>query len=116
MLHKVAAIVPLYLLGFAPNVLAAYAPFLALYPLLVHANVSWNFGPLRYVLATPGFHRWHHAAEALDKNFSGLFPFFDLLFGTAYFPKDRRPQKYGLYQEHLPTGFWRQIIHPFRKD
>ena len=26
----------------------------------VHANLNWTFGPLKYVVATPVFHRWHH--------------------------------------------------------
>ncbi len=116
-LHKVAAVVPLYLIGFSPGVLAAYAPFLAVYPIFLHANVRWNLGPLSYLIASPGFHRWHHSSdkEALDKNFSGLFPLFDYLFGTAYFPRDRRPQKYGLNHEIMPRGLFRQLVYPFRK-
>ena len=56
---------------------------LSFYAIFVHANVPWSFGPLRYVIATPAFHRWHHAAEeqGLNHNFAGLFPLFDLLFG-----------------------------------
>jgi sterol desaturase/sphingolipid hydroxylase (fatty acid hydroxylase superfamily) len=115
--HRVAATVPLYLLGFSGGVLALYAPFLAIYPIFIHANVSWNFGPLKYFITSPEFHRWHHSSDqaALDKNFSGLFPFFDYLFGTAYMPKNRRPQKYGLNNEIMPDGILPQLLYPFRK-
>ena len=40
---------------------SAYAPFLTFYAIFVHASVNWDFGPLRYVVATPVFHRWHHS-------------------------------------------------------
>jgi sterol desaturase/sphingolipid hydroxylase (fatty acid hydroxylase superfamily) len=55
----------------------------------VHANTRISFGPLDYVLASPRFHRVHHslAENHHDKNFASFFPFLDLLFGTAYFPR-----------------------------
>jgi len=47
-----------------------------------------SVGPLRAVLASPRFHRWHHtsAKEGRDKNFAGLLPLWDILFGTYYMP------------------------------
>lgn len=109
--------VPLLLIGFPPDILAAYVPFLTLYALLLHANVSWDFGPLRYVLASPNFHRWHHTTEAegLDTNFAGLFPFIDLCFGTLYLPRDRRPTRFGILGDPVPGGLWAQLRHPFRR-
>lgn len=108
---------PLLLLGFPPAVLAGYVPFLTLYALLLHANVSWDFGPLRLVLASPAFHRWHHTTEAegLDKNFAGLFPFLDLAFGTLYLPRGRRPERFGILGDAVPAGLWSQLAHPFRR-
>jgi sterol desaturase/sphingolipid hydroxylase (fatty acid hydroxylase superfamily) len=108
---------PLLLLGFPPGVLAGYVPFLTLYALLLHANVSWDFGPLRLVLASPTFHRWHHTTEAegLDKNFAGLFPFLDLAFGTLYLPRDRRPERFGILGDAVPPSLWSQLAYPFRR-
>lgn len=59
--------------------------------LIALAGLPWTFGPLRYALTSPAFHRWHHTSEAegMDKNFSGLFPWIDLIFGTFYMPKGR---------------------------
>jgi sterol desaturase/sphingolipid hydroxylase (fatty acid hydroxylase superfamily) len=83
---------PLLLLGFSPTTVAVYLPFLTFYAILLHANVAWSYGPLGYVISTPGFHRWHHSVEpeSLNKNFAGLFPFFDWIFGTLYLPNDGR--------------------------
>lgn len=36
-------------------------PFFTLYAIFIHARLNWDFGPLRYVIATPVFHRWHHS-------------------------------------------------------
>jgi sterol desaturase/sphingolipid hydroxylase (fatty acid hydroxylase superfamily) len=113
---KLAQVVPFVLLGFNGAVVAAYAPFLTLHALLLHANVAWTFGPLRYVVSSPAFHRWHHTTEAegLDRNFAGLFPFIDLAFGTFFMPKDRQPQRFGIVEDDVPEGLFRQLAYPFR--
>src|SRR5207248_10382787 len=36
------------LLGFAPEALLLLAPFQVCYSSMVHANLNWTFGPLRY--------------------------------------------------------------------
>ena len=83
---------------------------------MLHTNVSWSFGPLRSVIASPAFHRWHHSAEAeaLDKNFAGLLPVYDWLFGTLYFPKDKLASNFGVNGEPVPAGFLGQMLYPFR--
>lgn len=114
-ISRMAVMLPLYFLGFSGKGMAPYALFLAVYPIYLHANLSWSYGPFRYLIAGPAFHRWHHSAEraALDKNFSGLFPFIDVLFGTAYFPA-RRSVRYGLYRQTIPGGVLSQWLYPFR--
>ncbi len=82
----------------------------------IHANVRWEFGWARRVIATPRFHHWHHAAEpeAIDKNFCVHTPLWDWLFGTLYHP-DRWPLKYGLCgQRDVPAGWFQQLLYPFR--
>lgn len=111
-------IVPLYLAGFRGAPLAAVAPLLALYAIFLHADVRWDFGPLRYVIASPTFHRWHHTSEAegLDKNFAGLFPWIDLAFGTFYMPRDRQPERFGVVGENVPRTLIAQLAYPFRRS
>ena len=90
--------VPIYVLGFAETALVAYVAFVSIQATFIHANVRFNFGPLRWVMATPQFHHWHHGAEreAVDKNFAVHLPLLDRLFGTCYLPGDRWPASYGL--------------------
>lgn len=116
-LMRVAQAVPILALGFDPRLLAAYVPLLAFYAVFVHANVPWSFGPLRYVVASPAFHRWHHSAEddGLNRNFAGLFPFIDLAFGTFHLPSDRRPTSFGVPGGDVPEGFLAQLADPFRR-
>ena len=115
---RVAQVVPLYWIGFNGAALASFVPFLTLYALLLHANVSWTFGPLRLLLASPAFHRWHHTSEeeGLDKNFSGLFPFIDLAFGTFYMPAGRQPQRFGIVHDDVPEGLLGQLVYPFKRS
>jgi lathosterol oxidase len=108
--------VPIYVLGFAETALVAYVAFVSIQATFIHANVRFNFGVLRWVMATPQFHHWHHGAdrEAVDKNFAVHLPLLDRLFGTCYLPGDRWPSSYGLAGgRRVPTGYVRQFIDPF---
>jgi sterol desaturase/sphingolipid hydroxylase (fatty acid hydroxylase superfamily) len=107
----------LVVLGFTPLAVAAYVPFLTFYAVFVHANVSWGLGPLGWVVASPKFHRWHHTSEdeGLDKNFAGLFPWIDWLFGTYYMPRGRLPERFGLKNEAVPENILGQLAYPFRR-
>jgi len=113
---NVAVALPLLFLGFSPVAFATYIPVLTLYAIMLHANVSWTFGPLRNVFASPTFHRWHHtsAEEGMDKNFAGLFPWMDRIFGTFYFPKGIQPTEFGVAGETIPDGFFGQMKYPFK--
>ena len=114
---RAVAVLPIALAGFPLTILAGYVPFLTFYAILLHANLPWTFGPLRYALASPAFHRWHHTSEeeGMDKNFAGLFPWVDLLFGTFYMPKGRQPAEFGIRGERVPETLWGQLAYPFRR-
>ena len=108
--------VPIYLLGFADGPLFAYLVVVSAQATFIHANVRFEFGPLKYLVATPQFHHWHHAAdrEATDKNFAVHLPVIDMLFGTAHLP-NRWPAAYGIGAgEPPPDGYVRQFLWPFR--
>lgn len=64
------------------NIVGAWAQF-------VHADSRLDFGPFRWFVVSPRFHRVHHSLERghFDRNFAGVFPIFDMVFGTAHFPK-----------------------------
>jgi len=103
-------------LGFDPRIFAGVAPLFAFWAVFVHANVPWGFGPLRYVVVTPLFHRWHHTSEeeGLDRNFAGLFPLIDMVFGTFHMPGGRQPTRFGVTDRDMPAGFFGQLAYPFR--
>jgi lathosterol oxidase len=108
--------VPIFVLGFSQSALMVYVFLVAAQATFIHANVRWEFRPLRRFVATPAFHHWHHSSdrEAIDKNFAVHTPLWDLLFGTYYLP-GTWPVRYGLSDSHdVPTGWVRQLLHPVR--
>ena len=106
-----------FTLGFSPTTFALIVPLNILYSAMVHANLRFTFGPLKYILASPVFHRWHHTlpSEGGDKNFAPTFSFLDLLFGTFYMPAGRYPKPFGTALP-LPQDFVGQLAHPFRRN
>jgi len=110
------SLLPALALGVSPVALAPILPALTFYALFLHANVSWDFGPLRRVIASPRFHRWHHSSEpgAQGENLSGFLPVWDILFGTWHMPRDRVPHRPGT-SEPVPQSFLGQLAYPFRR-
>ena len=107
----------LLFLGLSPAVLLFLVPFDSTTAAFVHANLNWTLGPLRYVIATPVFHRWHHTAadRGGEKNFASTFPILDVLFGTFYMPERLLPDAYGVADQAFPSGFGAQMIYPFKQ-
>lgn len=103
------------LMGFSETVILISVPLLFFYSLLQHANVGWDFGPLRHILVSPVYHRWHHTNEdeALNKNFANVFVFWDYLFGTLSLPAGRQASRFGT-KESVPESFAAQMIYPFQ--
>lgn len=102
------------LAGFRPAAFASLGAFNFLMSCLTHANLNWTYGPFRYVIASPMFHRWHHAVVegSQSRNYSPNFPVWDLLFGTFHMPKGERPIAYGAPE--VPRRFLGQMAYPFR--
>ena len=90
--------VPLYVLGFSPPAVYAYLVFVSFHAVFIHANVRFRFRPLEWLVVTPRFHHWHHAAapEAIDKQLrhppAGDRP----AVRDRLFPAGRWPDAYGL--------------------
>jgi sterol desaturase/sphingolipid hydroxylase (fatty acid hydroxylase superfamily) len=95
---QVGALLPLHLAGVGVASYGLYGVFVIVQNLVVHANVDIGIGPLRWILATPDFHQWHHAADrkAWNKNYAGQLPILDVLFGSIHFPYGREPIAYGI--------------------
>jgi sterol desaturase/sphingolipid hydroxylase (fatty acid hydroxylase superfamily) len=114
LLYNTSLAIAARLAGFSPNAFLLAAPIAFFSAAFAHANLNWTFGPLRYVIASPVFHRWHHTAspETRERNFAPMFPLWDLMFGTFHMPAGRRPSGYGVQgsPRDIPSQLWR----PFR--
>ena len=71
-----------------PQIIPIVALFYTIQGIYIHLDLPWDHGPLKYLFASPRFHRWHHAdvPEAYGKNLASVVPLFDLMFGTYYNP------------------------------
>ena len=104
------------MLGVSPAVLLFLVPFQTTIALFVHANLNWTLGPLKYVVATPVFHRWHHTRpdEGGNSNFASMFALWDVLFGTFYMPPRALPDATASTIREFPARLIEQSIYPFR--
>jgi sterol desaturase/sphingolipid hydroxylase (fatty acid hydroxylase superfamily) len=116
-LGTVAVDVILLMAGISPNVMIWVGPFTTFHSAFVHANLNWTLGPLKYVIATPVFHRWHHTSveEGGETNFAGTFPLWDILFGTFRMPTGELPANYGTDDPEFPGQIAGQLAYPFQK-
>lgn len=108
--------VPLALLGGAPTAIFAVAVFATFWGHFNHANVDVDLGPLARIFNGPRMHLWHHDASTeggVAKNFGIVLSVWDFLFGTAYWPRDRAPERLGYPgDEEMPPDLARQMIFP----
>ena len=93
-------------------------PLVMLYAMSAHLPFNLDYGPLRYVMVSPLFHRWHHTylAEGCDKNFGNGFSIWDALFGTFYMPTDRLPHTFGVDSNDIEESYLSQLVYPFRRS
>ena len=116
MLQPVLVSIVMQSLGVSSDLMITFVPLEALCVTWIHSNSNWTLGPLRYIVVTPVYHRWHHTSpsEGGNSNFAGAFAFWDLLFGTYYMPEGKLPQEFGIDDQHFPTtSFVEQLIYPF---
>jgi sterol desaturase/sphingolipid hydroxylase (fatty acid hydroxylase superfamily) len=111
---KGISLLPIFALGFSEAVIGAVLLLYAWQSVFIHSNVKIKFGPLRWLLASPEFHHWHHSKdrEARDRNFAGQLPLLDVLFGTLHMPSGLRPAAYGI-DTPMPQNYLLQLVHPF---
>lgn len=75
-----------------------------------HANIRFSFGWLgERLLVSPRFHRAHHgilAAGERSINYGAVFPYWDMIFGTADFSRDFAPTGDPEAPEAMASGGW----------
>ena len=101
--------VPLIVLGTGGAVPASVLVGYIVLSTMPHANVNWSFGPLRYVIVSPAYHRLHHDRDdRRGVNLGTVLVLWDVLAGLAVFPTRRRdagfvPVSTGLAGRPLPV-------------
>jgi len=86
------AFVPLVIAGFSPLTVFIALQLNLMFQYFVHSDTVGKLGFIEKYLNTPSNHRVHHASNAqyIDKNFAGVFVFWDRLFGT-YAEEQEKP-------------------------
>lgn len=113
LINQTIEFLPIALLGAAPEMAAIKATVDAVWGMYIHSNIDVRSGRLQYLINGPEMHRWHHAIDMRDRNFSTKLAIWDFLFGTAYLPVDKKPAGYGLDIEHYPKDYFRQLLWAF---
>lgn len=85
------------------ELIASIFIFTAMHNAYVHMEVDIDHGPLNWLIASPRFHRWHHAdfPEAYGKNLANIMPIWDMMFGT-YYPAGRCDKEMGALRDGVP--------------
>ena len=117
LINQTIEFAPIFWFGGAPEVAVFKGIVDAVWGMYIHSNINVRSGAIQYFINGPEMHRWHHCSgdeKAYNKNFSTKLAVWDWLFGTAYFPKDRKPAAYGL-TDAFPASYTKQLVFAFRK-
>jgi sterol desaturase/sphingolipid hydroxylase (fatty acid hydroxylase superfamily) len=115
---RLSGLIPVFALGLgAPTAAGSMIPVVivltgTLWGFFIHANLRWHYGPFEWLIGTPPFHRWHHAATPANRNFASILPCIDMIFGTYYSPKGQLPSRYGI-TTRMPDSLTAQLVQPF---
>jgi sterol desaturase/sphingolipid hydroxylase (fatty acid hydroxylase superfamily) len=119
--YKSIQYIPLAMIGFGIQDFILVHVFTLFIGHLNHANLNWDYGPLKYVLNNPKMHIWHHAKELPEEypygvNFGISLSLWDYLFNTDYIPHSGRDIELGFPDdEQYPEGFAKQVLYPLTK-
>jgi sterol desaturase/sphingolipid hydroxylase (fatty acid hydroxylase superfamily) len=116
---------PLVIMGSPPKYWPAYYLANIAWDYLIHSNLRIDYGPLKYVVVSPLYHRLHHSSlpRHFDKNLANRLVIWDLLFGTACFDFADHPtgvncpdytHEKTLWPRAAAATYARQLIYPFR--
>jgi len=98
-LFSTLAHLPLVFVGFPPELLFFGVVVVLAYQTWIHTESIERLGALDGWLNTPSNHRVHHGCNEkyLDKNYGGIFIFWDRLFGT--YQREEETPRYGLKRD-----------------
>ncbi|HIN86364.1 MAG TPA: fatty acid hydroxylase family protein [Myxococcales bacterium] len=112
------SLAPLLLLGAGQELLLLYTVWVSVHGMFQHCNIRVRLGPLNYIFSMAELHRWHHSLslEEANSNYGNNILFWDLVFGTVHYPKDRSAsQNIGLSElPDFPKDYVGQVLSPWR--
>lgn len=120
-IYKSVQYIPLAMIGFGISDFFVIHIMALLIGHLNHANLNWDYGPLKYVFNNPKMHIWHHAKELppdrpYGMNYGISLSLWDYLFKTAHVPAEGKDIDLGFEKdEEFPESFISQITFPFSK-
>lgn len=116
-IYRGLSFLPLSIFHANPGDLTPLYLFTLLVGHLNHANLRWNYGPLRWILNHPTMHLWHHMKKLAEGrphgvNFGISLSLWDHLFGTALRETPPHDLELGFEgDEHFPKGFVGQNLN-----
>jgi len=117
--YKTLQWLPLAWLDASPEAVFAVALVTTVWGDFNHANLDVGLGPLGYLLNSPRMHLWHHDQSSeggTAKNFGIVLSLWDFIFGTAYWPRERAPERLGYPGiEEMPMSFPGQVLWPLTR-
>lgn len=120
-IYKSLQYLPLAMIGFGIQDFFVVHMFAVLIGHLNHANLRWDYGPLKYIFNNPKMHLWHHSRSLPNDlrkgvNFGLTLSIWDYLFSTAYVPEPEEDLEIGFEgDEDFPEDFWGQLKFPFAR-
>ncbi|MEE9361128.1 MAG: sterol desaturase family protein [Cellulophaga sp.] len=108
---------PILLLGFSKEIIFLVGITHVVIAYISHANIKTTKSFLDYLIVTPQVHHFHHSTKMEEaKNFSNIFPFWDLLFGT-YYNRKGAVEKVGIMENteiNYPKdrAYFKQLLFP----
>lgn len=113
----VVGLLPFLVLGAGKDVMLLTMTWITVHGLFQHCNVHLRLGPFNYVFSMAELHRWHHSLnlDEANRNYGNNILFWDIVFGTVFWPKDRdATEVVGNGVPGYPGGYLGQLAAPFR--
>jgi len=117
LVRALATILPLYLLGLAPEAVILVNLVMGVQGIISHSNLDLRSGWFNYLLVGAELHRYHHSADRQEAgNYAVTLSFIDMLFGTFVYRPGRLPAQIGVADpEDYPRSgeVWKIMLLPF---
>jgi len=105
----------LVLAGFSSLATQIYFLFYSAANTYQHSGTAISLGFLDWLIVSPRYHRLHHAVK-MRGNFGSTLTVWDIVFGTAQWPKTKDAgMRTGIRESGEPYGFWSEITYFLRR-